>query len=388
MLDETLTMIPGPTPVHPRILAALARPTTSHVAPAFTRTFAQALRDFRDLCQSAAGQPFVVAGGGTLAMEIALVNVVKTGETVLVISHGYFGDRYAELASAFGIRCDVLRAEWGRAIPPAELAGKLASNRYAAVTITHVDTSTATASPAAAYCEVLRGRDELVILDGVCATGGLDEPFDRWGVDVLLTAPQKAIGAPPGLALCLFSERAMARRRSFTSVPAYYADVLRWLPVMEDPGRYYSTPCVNEVVALAEALAIVQEEGLAARFARHARTGRAVRAGLEAMGLALFGARDCRADTLSVVNLPAGVDDAAFRKGVAARGVVVAGCLGPLAGKAFRLGHMGNIGPGEVATTLDAIEGSLRHLGVSVTPGAAVAAAAGPLAAEEAPVTV
>lgn len=385
MIDETLTMIPGPTPVHPRILAALARPTVSHVAPVFTRAFAQALRDFRELCQSRSARPVVVAGSGTLAMEMALVNVVAPGQKLLVISHGYFGDRYADLAAAFGIPCDVLRSEWGCAIPPSELAKKLASGSYAAVTITHVDTSTGTASPVAAYCELLKGRGELVILDGVCATGGIDEPFDRWGVDVLLTAPQKAIGAPPGLALCLFSERALAKRRTLESVPAYYADVLRWLPVMEDPAKYFATPCVNEIVALAEALRIVHEEGLPARFARHARTAAAMRAGLAAIGLKPVTAPDCRADTLSVVFLPSGVDDAAFRKGVAARGVVVAGCLGPLAGKAFRIGHMGNIGPAEVMATLGAIEGSLRALGVDVAPGAAVGAAAGPLAVQEEP---
>jgi alanine-glyoxylate transaminase/serine-glyoxylate transaminase/serine-pyruvate transaminase len=377
VIDETLTMIPGPTPVHPRILAALARPTVSHVAPAFVEEFRTALLDLRTLCQSAAGQPFIVAGAGTLAMEIALVNVVAPGQTVLVVSHGYFGDRFAELAAAFGIRCDLVRSEWGFAVPPAEVARRLASGSYAAVTITHVDTSTGTAAPVEAYCELLRGRDELVILDGVCATGGIDERFDAWGLDVLLTGPQKAIGAPPGVALCLFSARAMERRRSLSSVPAYYADILRWLPIMQDPGRYYSTPCVNEIVALGVALRIVHEEGLSVRFARHGQIARAFRAGLEALGLALFTAPDCRAATLSVVLLPEGVADVAFRKEMAARGVVVAGGLGPIAGKAFRLGHMGNIGASEVVAALGAIEGSLRALGVSVEPGVAVAAAAG-----------
>lgn len=385
MIGETLTMIPGPTPVHPRILAALARPTVSHLAPAFVEAFRTALADFRALCQSSSGQPFIVAGGGTLAMEMALVNVVAPGETVLVISQGYFGDRYTELATAFGLRCEVLRSEWGHAVPVEEVARRLAGGAFAAVTMTHVDTSTGTAAPAAAYCELLQGREELVILDGVCATGGIDEPCDAWGVDVLLTAPQKAIGAPPGLALCLFSPRAMRRCRSRTSVPAYYADVLRWLPIMEDPGRYYSTPCVNEIFALAEALRMVHEEGLPARFARHQRIARAFRAGLQALGLAMFTAQDCRADTLSVALYPPAVDDAAFRRELAARGVVVAGGLGPIAGKAFRLGHMGNIGPGEVLATLGAIEGSLGALGVAVGEDAAMAAAAPHLSAGQQP---
>jgi len=168
----------------------------------------------------------------------------------------------------------------------------------------------------------------------------------------------------------------MARRKARASVPAYYADVLRWLPVMEDPGKYFSTPCVNEIVALAEALRILHAEGLEVRFARHARIARSVRAGLEALDLELFTDAGARADTLSVVLLPEGVPDSDFRREVAARGVVVAGGLGPIAGRAFRLGHMGNIGPAEVATTLTAIEGALAALGRPVEPGAALAAAA------------
>ncbi len=380
MIDETLTMIPGPTPVHPRILAALARPTVSHVAPAFVETFKRALADFRALGQSATARPVVVSGGGTLSMEIALVNTVAPGEKILVVSQGYFGDRYADLAAAFGIHADALRSEWGQAVAPAAVAGKLAKEKYAAVTVTHVDTSTGTAAPVAEYARLLKGRDEIFILDGVCATGGVDEPFDAWGVDVLLTAAQKAIGAPPGLALCLFSERAIGRRTGRTSLPAYYADLLRWLPIMEDPGRYFATPCVNEVVAFAEALRILHEEGLPARFERHRRIGRAVRAGLEALGLTLVTDPGCRADTLSVVFHAKGVEDLPFRKEMASRGIVVAGCLGPLAGKAFRMGHMGNIGSGEVTRALQAVEDSLRALGAPVSPGAAVTAAAKHLA--------
>jgi aspartate aminotransferase-like enzyme len=376
MLEDTLTMIPGPTPVHPQILTALAKPTVSHVAPAFVEQFKGALNDFRTLCKTTTGQPFIVAGGGTLSMEMGVVNLVAPGEKLLVVSHGYFGDRFVDLATSFGIQVDVLRAEWGQAVAPADLKAKLAETKYAAVTITHVDTSTGTLSPVPAYAEILRGRPELFILDGVCATAGVDERFDEWGLDVLLTAPQKAIGAPPGVALCVFSERAMDLRRARTSVPAYYSDVMRWLPIMQDPGKYYSTPCVNEIMALAEALRMVHREGLEARFARHGKIAQAVRAGLEALGLKIFTSPEHRADTLSVILLPEGVEDMAFRKGMGSRGIVVAGGLGPIAGKAFRLGHMGNISAGEVVAALGAIEATLRSLGADVKPGAAVAAAA------------
>ncbi len=377
MIDDTLTMIPGPTPVHRRVLDALAQPTPSHLAPHLVAAYRQALADFRAIGQSTTAAPFIVPGSGTLAMEMALVNLAAAGDRVLVLSQGYFGDRYAELAGAFGIEAVTLRSEWGRAVTPAELANALTrGGPYTAVTITHVDTSTGTRAPVSEYCELLADRDELVILDGVCATGGVEERFDEWGLDVLLTAPQKAIAAPPGLAMCLVSQRAMARRQARESVPAYSADLLRWLPVMEDPGSYFSTPPVNEILAVAEGLRMAVEEGLVARFARHASNARTFRAGLAALGLELFTDADARADTLSVVRYPAGIDDAAFRREMAARGVVVAGALGPIAGSAFRVGHMGAIGTAEIATTLEAVEGSLRALCADIPPGTALAAAA------------
>ena len=376
MIDETLTMIPGPTPVHARILDALARPTTSHVFPAFVEEFRQALAGFRALCRSEAGQPFIVAGGGTLAMEIALVNLVAPGEKVLVVSHGYFGDRFGDLAASFGIEAEVMKSEWGKAVPPADVAARLAAGSYAAVTVSHVDTSTGTLAPVEAYVEILRGRPELFILDGVCATGGVDERFDEWGVDVLLTGPQKAIGAPPGLALCLFSERAMARRTGRTSVPAYYADVMRWLPVMQDPGSTSRPPASTRSSRSPRPSGCSTPR--ACPPASRATGGSPAPSGPGSTRSAWRSSPtpDCRADTLSVVLLPEGVADAAFRKEVASRGVVVAGGLGPIAGKAFRLGHMGNINAAEVVAALGAIEGSLAALGVAVTPGAAVAAAA------------
>jgi len=376
MIDETLTMIPGPTPVHPAILAALARSTTSHLAPELVGSLRSVLDDFRWLCRMPEGQPFVVAGGGTLAMEMALVNVASPGDRVLVVSQGYFGDRYRELATAFGIGCDVVGAEWGAAVPPEEVAARLAAGRYAAVTVTHADTSTGTCAPVQEYATLLEGGETLLILDGVCATGGIDEPCETWGVDIVLTAPQKAIGAPPGAALVCASPRALERRRALERVPAYYADMLRWLPIMQDPLRYLSTPCVNQIFALEAALKLIREEGLEQRFARHAAVARAFRAGLGALGLRLFTEPTSLAATLSVVLYPEGVDDAAFRAAMAERGVVVAGGLGPIAGRAFRLGHMGNIGAAEVATTLTAVEGSLRACGREAPSGTALAAAA------------
>jgi aspartate aminotransferase-like enzyme len=361
--DDVLTMIPGPTPVRPSILEALGRPTSSHQAPAFVETFRLCLAELKQIAFAAAARPFVVSGAGTLGMEMALVNLFGPGERLLVVSQGYFGDRWAELAAAFGVPHDVLRAEWGRAVPAELVARAVAEGRFAAVAMTHVDTSTGAAAPVRDYCRVLAGRDELVIVDGVCATAAIEERFDDWDMDVLLTGAQKALGAPPGVAIVLASERALAKRRALGAIPAYYADLARWSRVMDDPAAYFSTPPVNEIVALREATRTVLAEGLEARFERHARLARTMREGFGALGLELFTAPDCRAAPLSVLLYPAGVDDGRFRSAVARRGVVLAGALGPLAGRAFRVGHMGNIGDREVERTLRAIGEGLREAG-------------------------
>ena len=359
MSKPLLTMIPGPTPVHEDVLAALAEPTVSHQFPAFVEEYRLCLQRWKEIARSSSGQPFIVAGSGTFAMEMALVNLLRCGERMLIVSHGYFGDRWEQLAEAFGVEVDVMRAEWGSAISPEALKQKLDSCRYHAVTVTHVDTSSGTAAPVADYASIIRERDTLFLLDGVCATAGIDERFDDWGVDALVTGAQKAFGAPPGVAIVMASERAMKRRHEIERVPAYSADWLRWLPIMQTPEKYFSTPPVNEIRALNVAMGRVLSEGLDARFERHSELARHFRAGLERLGLQLFTSADCLADTLSVILHKPGVDDAAFRAALANEGVVVAGALGPIAGKAFRVGHMGAIGEAELERTLEAIAAAL-----------------------------
>jgi len=376
MTDPVLTMIPGPTPVHPDILRSLSLPTTSHVAPGFVTTYRRCLERLRAVVRGKRGLPFVVAGSGTGAMEMALINTLSPGERLLVVSQGYFGDRWAQIAETFGISCESIRAEWGRTVPPSELEARLAGGEYAAVATTHVDTSTGAAAPLSQYAGLLAGRRELFLVDGVCATAGMDERFDEWGVDVLVTGAQKALGAPPGVAILMVSARALDRRRALAGVPGYTADLLRWLPIMENPAGYFSTPPVNEIVALDTAFGLILDEGLDERFARHRRLARSLREGMAALGLRPFTEAASLADTLSVLRYPAGVEDGPFRQEMALRKVIVAAALGPLAGQAFRVGHMGNIGVGEMARTLAAAEASLIALGRDVVPGTALAAAA------------
>jgi len=374
MARDKLLLIPGPSPVLPRILDRLAVSTVSHVGPEMAADLKDALANLKRIVFCERGEAFIVAGAGTLSMEMALVNTAAPGDKILVLSQGYFGDRMAAVGRAFGLDVDLLQSRWGAVVPPADLAAALGRADYRIVAATHVDTATGSCAPVEDYAGIVRRAGALYIVDGVCATGGIPERMDDWGIDVVLTAAQKCFGAPPGLAILVFSERAMDKRRGLASVPAYYADLLRWLPVMNDPTQYFSTPCVNEIRAFAEGARIVLEEGVEARFRRHARFARAIRAGLSALGFTFLTDASCLADTLSVAVYPAGVEDKAFRGRLAEKGVVVAGGLAQTAGKVFRMGHMGNLTRDQLEFALGALEGTLADLGGRPVRGAALAA--------------
>jgi aspartate aminotransferase-like enzyme len=246
----------------------------------------------------------------------------------------------------------------------------MAGNDFRVVAATHVDTATGTCAPIREYAEILKKRDILYIVDGVCATGGIEERMDDWGIDVILTAAQKCFGAPPGLAILILSERALEKRKTMPRIPAYYADLLRWLPIMKDPAKYFSTPCVNEIRAFYESTLIILEEGLERRFSRHALTGQAIRSALEALGFTFFTRKESLAATLSVVNYPPGVEDQRFRSLYYENSVVVAGGLAQTAGKVFRMGHMGNLSTSQIYFALDALEQTLKNIGFEFHQGA------------------
>jgi alanine-glyoxylate transaminase/serine-glyoxylate transaminase/serine-pyruvate transaminase len=368
---DPLLLIPGPSPVAPRILEALARPTISHVSAALVSETRRTLDHLKRIVFTRDGHPFILAGAGTLAMEIALVNLARSDSRILIISQGYFGDRMAEIAAAFGLEHERIQSPWGSVVSPEDVARRLSGGGFDLVTATHVDTGSGGCAPIREYAVSARAAGALFVLDGVCATGGIEERMDDWGLDVVLTAAQKCLGAPPGLAVDVFSPAALERRRSLGPIKAYYADILRWLPVMEDPSRYFSTPCVNEHRALAEATRMVIEEGMEARFQRQAGLGRAARAGLAALGLELFTEASCRAETLSVVRYPEGLDDAAFRAAWLRHGVQVAGGLAATAGRVFRMGHMGNLTGDQLIFAFEALEAAWGQLGRRGDTGAA-----------------
>ena len=377
MRNKEMLLIPGPTPVLDEIYDALASETRGHTDPRFVAIYKNALAQTKELFQTD-GEVFVVAGSGTLAMEMAVVNTIGSGEKLLVISHGYFGDRFTPLAKAFGIEVEVLQAEWGKQVDVATVEAKLAEGAFKAVTITHADTSTGVVSDLDALVPVIKKAGALVILDGVVATAALDENMSKeygnpnYKLDVVLTGSQKAIGVPPGLAIIAFNQTALNARKALDTVPAYYNDIYNWIPVMNDPGKYFATPPVNLIYAYDVAMKIVLDEGISRREARHFTYGRAVRAALTEYGMTALAEEAVAAPTLSCILYPEGVEDAKFRAKLAEKGVIVAGSLAHLAGKAFRIGHMGNTTEAMLEEAVKLIGDSLNELGHNVNTEVAV----------------
>jgi len=308
-----------------------------------------------------------------------VVNTVAPGEKLLVVSHGYFGDRFIQLAEAFGIKVEAVKSKWGEHVDVAEVEDKLAKGGFKAVTVTHVDTSTGVEADLERLVPAIKKSGALFILDGVCASAAIEEDMGKvyggnpeYRIDVVLTGSQKAIGVPPGLAIVAFGKKALAAREALGRVSAYYADIKMWAPIMENPSKYYATPAVNMIYAYDAGMKAVFTEGLKKRYARHRAYGKAVRAALATYGLKALAPDAIAAPTLTTVLHVEGTDDAAFRAALAKKGMIVAGALASLAGKAFRIGHMGSTTPEMLEKAVLYIGEAMEELGMKVDKEKAV----------------
>lgn len=335
----------------------------------------------REVWLAPGGQPFIVAGTGTLAMDIAGSNLTEPGDRVLVVSTGYFGDRYAELLKRYGAEVTVLKAAPGDIVPVEKIEAELKRQKYQLMTFTHVDTSTAVLVDPEPIGMLGKKYGVITILDGVCSVAGERIRQEEWGIDVVLTASQKAIGVPPGLALLVVSQDAMDKwRKRKTPVANYYSDWSNWLPIMEAYEQrrpsYFGTPAVNLVAALEISLGIILKEGMENRFLRHEMMANAFRAALKALGLGMIPREERNAaNTLSAPRYPSGVDAAAFMKAMAATDVIIAGGLLPeMKNEYFRVGHMGQVNRSDIVATVAAIESALQTTGYFFGQGAGVTA--------------
>jgi len=382
MKDRTLLMIPGPIEFEPAVLSALGAPTTSHLAPNFIEAFGQSLERMRQVFLSTDGQPFVLAGSGTLAMDSAAANLIESGDKALIVETGYFSDRFGAILERYGARVTYVRAPVGGRPSLEEVEAALKKDRFKVMAVTHVDTSTAVITDVQALAKLARQYEVLSIVDGVCSVAGEELRMSEWEVDVALTASQKAISVPPGLALLVASPRAMQAFRSRkTPVGSYYADWTNWLPIMEAyearKPSYFGTPAVNLIFALNVSLEQILKEGMEARFKRHRAMGRAVQSAMRALELDQVPLKEeYAAHTLTAPRYPKGVTQADLLPRVQKAGVTLAGGLHPaIKAEYFRIGHMGPTSLNDVLATVGAIETALMQCSYSFTSGAGVASA-------------
>lgn len=376
MPTKELLMIPGPTPVPDRVLRAMAAPMVNHRGEAFAKVFDEVTAGLKKLYLTD-NEVMVIPAAGTGGLEAAVVNFLSPGERVLALVTGVFGERWVKIARAYGAEVEVIETTWDQAVNPAEVARRLAddpSGRIKAVLVTHNETSTGVTNPLKELAAAAAGHPALMMVDAVSSLGAIPLRPDAWGLDVVVTGSQKAMMVPPGLAFLSVSPKAWERAAAATN-PKFYWDLTTYRKQIATRQTPY-TPAVSLWFALREALAMIEEEGLEAAWRRHALLGTMTRAGVTALGLDLLANPEHASDTVTAIQMPAGIEAKALRSELRKKyGVVVAGGQGKLTDSIFRIGHVGWVDPKDILQGLAALELALDSLGYPVTLGAGVAAA-------------
>lgn len=374
-MDELL-LIPGPTPIPAAVREAGARPMTNHRSEAFARVLRGVLEGVAVLYGTR--QPVVpYASSGTGVLEAAVVNTLSPGDKVLALSCGAFGNRFARIAEAYGAEVTRVEVEWGQGIPPELLAEALRREPYKAVLVTHNETSTGVQNDLRALAQARGEYPALLLVDAVSSLGAVPVEMDTLGLDVVVTASQKALGCPPGVGFLSASPRAWEAYRH-ARMPRYYWDMGLVAEALQEPlAQTPFTPAVSVFFSLEESLRLLQQEGLEAVWDRHRRLSQATRAGVQALGLRPVADPRWASWTVTAVWLPEGVSAGALTGRLREQhGVVVAGGQGKLEGKVFRIGHLGYVYPDDILRCLEALGAVLAGLGVRVDPRAGVEAAA------------
>ncbi len=371
---------PGPSDVHPRVLAALAAPTIGHLDPYYLELMNGMQRMLRAVLQTENEMTLAVSGTGSAGMEAAVVNLIEPGDSMLVCVNGVFGGRMAGVAARAGAKVARIDRPWGEVFSPAEIEQALKQDKPQVVGIVMAETSTGAHQPLEEISRIVHDAGALLLVDAVTSLGGMPVKTDEWAIDAIYSGSQKCLGCPPGLAPLSFSPRAMEKiGRRKAKVQSWYLDVTMLAQYWGQERVYHHTAPINMTYALYEALRVVLEEGLENCFARHALNHRALKAGLEAIGISLAADPRHLLPMLNAVRVPDGVDDAAVRRGLLQRfGIEIGAGLGVFKGKAWRIGLMGHSSrKTNVLVLLAALEELLLEQGQRFTPGASVAAANG-----------
>jgi (S)-ureidoglycine-glyoxylate aminotransferase len=389
---QRLLMGPGPANAHPRVLRAMSAQLLGQFDPEFTGYMNETMGLYRQVFQTANRWTFLIDGTSRAAIEAAMVSVLEPGDTVVVLSAGRFGALLTEIAERCAAEVVLVEGEWGAVVDLAAVEAAVAKARPRLVAAVHGDTSTTMAQPLDGLGEICRRHGALLYVDATATLGGMDVPVDAWGADLVTAGLQKCLGGPSGSAPMTLSDRAaerIASRRHVerglaggeagrgARIASNYFDLAMVMDYWSDKRLNHHTEAATMLYGARECARIVLEEGLAARFARHARAGAAVVAGIEAMGLKLFGDRRYKMANVTGIEIPAGIDGERVRARMRDDfGIEIGSSFGPLQGRIWRIGTMGwNCTQPNVLNTLAALEAVLRGEGFKLPSGAAVDAA-------------
>jgi aspartate aminotransferase-like enzyme len=360
--------IPGPTPVPPKVLEACARPMINHRGAEFAAILDRVTKRVKEVFLTQ-NDVFILTTSGTGVMETAVVNSLSPGDRVLAICGGAFGDRFANIAKTYGADVSRLDVEWGKAADPGDVRRALAADpAIKAVLIVHNETSTGVTNPLEQIAKVVREFDKLLLVDAISSLSAIPVRTDDWGLDFVVTASQKGWMVPPALAMVSVSPRAWEAHAK-AKMPRYYFDVATAKDYLER-GQTPWTPAVSVFYGLDLALGMMAQEGLENIFARHRRIGQFTRDGAKSLGLKLFADERFASDTVTAIKVPEGVDGKALGKlCLDEYDLVMAGGQAKLAGKIFRIGHLGFVSEEDIQAALDVLAKALPRVGFPV-PGA------------------
>jgi len=364
-------LAPGPTPVPPEVLLAMARPVIHHRGPEFAQLFGEVREDLKWLFQTQ-NEVLILASSGTGGMEGAVANFLSPGDKALFVNGGKFGERWGKLCNTFGVQAIELKVEWGHAIDPQAVADALQKDpSIKAVYVQASETSTGVAHDTKALAHVVKGYpDTILVVDAITALGVFDIKTDEWGVDVVVAGSQKAFMLPPGLAFVSISEKAWRLADKAKNAAFYFNFKKERDSQVKNQTAY--TPAVSMIFGLQEVLRMFKAEGLDALFERQAQLANAMREGVKAAGLSLF-PKESPSDALTAISAPEGIDGQAIYKNLRVQyGMTAAGGQDHLKGKIFRISHMGYIDRFDVITALAGVEMVLAGLGHPMRLGSGV----------------
>ncbi len=373
-MKKNYLLTPGPTPLPPQVCESLSRPIIHHRTPQFQDILKEAHEGLKYVFQTR-NEVFILTSSGTGGMESAVINFLSPGDNVIVVEAGKFGERWTEICNAYGINCEVIKVEWGKAVDPLVIAAKLKAGKgtFKAVFTTLCETSTGVATDIKAIGQVVKDSEAILVVDAISGLGAIDLKADEWFCDVVVSGSQKGLMLPPGLGFISVGPKAWKLAES-SRCPKYYFNLKAAKKAYASTDTPW-TPAIGLVIALNEAIRMMKTESLEKIFAWHNKMAQAVRAAVKALGLELF-APDAYSDVVTAVKVPAGVDGEKLVKTMRdTYGVTIAGGQSEMKGKIFRFAHMGYIGEFDVITGISCLEKVLAQMGYKFEMGAGVAAA-------------